>query len=170
MPSSHRTLLCRRCFRTGFFILSWLTLPFYDLLYATELNNSTNNTLCGGTVYIWSNWGILAGLFQDLALTFSFLAIPKVGLSIGQGVWGGTSIIVAVILGIVVQHDAISSPAGLGFALVILIGSIVGIAFCNEIGAKFAQLKNPRGSAGACCTDGDIFSTDGCHFTPGLPH
>jgi hypothetical protein len=70
----------------GFFLLTWLTVPLYPLVHASELNNASNanGSLAGGDVYVWSNWGILAGLFQDLSLTFSFLAIPRVGLSIGQ--------------------------------------------------------------------------------------
>ena len=84
-------------------------MPVFPFVFALELNNETNNTLAGGTVYVWDNWGILAGLFQDLAITFSFLAIPRVGLSIGQGVWGGTSILVAIILGIAVVGNKVSS-------------------------------------------------------------
>lgn len=58
--------------------MSWLTVPFYDLLYDTEVNNSTNRTLCGGRVYTFSPWGILAGFFQDMGFTLTFLAIKCV--------------------------------------------------------------------------------------------
>lgn len=89
---------------------------------------------------MWSSWGLLAGLFQDVALTFSFLAIPRVGLSIGQGVWGGASILMSILLGITVSKNEVTSVVSLVFALLILLASIGGIAFCNEIGFKFSQL------------------------------
>ena len=43
--------------------------------------------------------GILAGTLLVLATYFSFVAIPHVGVSVGQGVWGGTAILVSFLWG-----------------------------------------------------------------------
>ena len=43
----------------------------------------------------------LSGVLLGLATFFSFLAIPRVGLALAQGVWGGTAIAVSFVWGTV---------------------------------------------------------------------
>ena len=73
-------------------------------------------------------------------------------MSIAQGVLGGSSIVVAVVLGLAALGNTVLSPIGLGFSLVILVLGICGIAFSNDLGAKIyrkeAQLSG-RSSANA---------------------
>ncbi len=58
------------------------------------------------------------------------------------------AVLTSIVFGVTVTHDVVSSTVGLVFALVILLASICGIAFCNEIGSLFATMKkkkNPQG-------------------------
>lgn len=90
-----------------------------------------------GTVFVYEPLGIVAGLLLVLAFTFSFLAIPLVGLSIGQGVWGGTAIIVSVLWGIIAFSDTVNSVIGTVGAMALLLLGVAGIAFCSEIAKHF---------------------------------
>ena len=85
------------------------------------------------------------------AFTFSFLAIPRIGLSVGQGIWGGAAIIVSFVAGLIVGQSTIKSALIILAMVLLLIGApawltthnvtlcigrvagVVGIALCQEI-------------------------------------
>lgn len=74
--------------------------------------------------------GMVAGMLFVLAGLFSFLAIPELGLAVGQGVWGGSAVLVAFLWG-VVGPEKVSAPVdsvGLSVvAVVLLLASIAAI-------------------------------------------
>merc|ERR1711871_472494 len=86
-----------------------------------------------GDKFEFSPLGLVAGPLLVLAFTFSFLAIPRVGLSIGQGVWGGVAIIVSILWGIIAFGNQIVSIPEAASAFAILLIGVGGIAFCNDI-------------------------------------
>eukprot|EP01052_Picozoa_sp_SAG31_P023243 SAG31_NODE_1903_length_6956_cov_3.288902_12_plen_154_part_00 len=77
---------CYTCL--GVFISSWFVAPFIQM--AHELDGQ----YAGSPTYQFTGYGIIAGILLVVALTASFAAIPLVGISVGQGVWGGVAILV----------------------------------------------------------------------------
>jgi len=114
----------------GVCLSSFLAFPFLQW-------NESFDKEGDGTVFVYEPLGVLAGLLLVLAFTFSFLAIPLVGLSIGQGVWGGTAIIVSVLWGIIAFSNTVDSVIGTVGAMVLLLLGVAGIAFCGEIAKCF---------------------------------
>jgi glucose uptake protein GlcU len=78
----------------------------------------------------------LSGVLLGLATFFSFLAIPRVGLALAQGVWGGTAIAVSFIWGTVgpqpigqPPQSTLGSCAGIG----LIISGILCIVFNDQL-------------------------------------
>lgn len=93
-----------------------------------------------------SLFGALAGGLFVFASLFSFVAVPLVGLSVAQGVWGGTAIFVAFAWG-ALGPPAVRAPLGSvplsALALALLLAGVAGISFNGEIAAA---LGRPRRS------------------------
>jgi len=113
----------------GVFVSSFLVLPFLHF-NATFADNDN-----AGESFVFEPLGLIAGFLLVCAFTFSFLAIPKVGLSVGQGVWGGTAIVVSFVDGLIVGNSSIKNNLII-VALVLLLVGVVGIAFCVELSKK----------------------------------
>ena len=80
----------------------------------------------------------LSGVLLGLATFFSFLAIPRVGLALAQGVWGGTAIAVSFVWGTVgpqpigqTPQSTLGSCAGIG----LIIFGILCIVFNDQLAA-----------------------------------
>eukprot|EP00035_Acanthoeca_spectabilis_P009733 m.171718 g.171718 ORF g.171718 m.171718 type:complete len:341 (-) comp14819_c0_seq4:73-1095(-) len=81
-------------FCVGVFLSSLLAPAFYSF---------------SGSEFGVTPYGVIAGLLLVLSTLFSFLAIPRIGLAIGQGVWGGVAIVVSFLWG-AIGPDEISNP------------------------------------------------------------
>jgi len=93
--------------------------------------------LIAGDTFVFTSWGILAGFFIVAAGFCTFLAIPRIGVCVGSGIWCGTAAVTAYFEGFiknVVNGDSsdngalyVSFP---GIALVVL--GIILVALCEE--------------------------------------
>jgi len=113
----------------GVFLSSFLVIPFL------QFNATFADKDDAGTSFGFEPLGLVAGFLIVCAFTFSFLAIPLVGLSIGQGVWGGMAIIVSFVGGLIVGQSSVKS-ALIILALALLLTGVIGIAFCGELTSK----------------------------------
>jgi len=113
----------------GVFVSSFLVLPFLHFNPTFADNDNA------GESFQFEPLGLIAGFLLVCAFTFSFLAIPKVGLSVGQGVWGGTAIVVSFVDGLIVGNSSIKNNLII-VALALLLTGVVGIAFCQELSMK----------------------------------
>lgn len=68
-----------------------------------------------------SFYGALAGALFVAATAFSFVAIPLIGVSLAQGIWGGCAILVSCFWGVVVFGNKIEKPALMPVALLLLV-------------------------------------------------
>merc|ERR1712086_167530 len=113
----------------GVFVSSFLVLPFLHFNPTFADNDNA------GESFQFEPLGLIAGFLLVCAFTFSFLAIPKDGLSVGQGVWGGTAIVVSFVDGLIVGNSSIKNNLII-VALALLLTGVVGIAFCQELSMK----------------------------------
>lgn len=89
-----------------------------------------------------SSWGVLAGSLFVLAVLFSFLAIPLAGLSVSQGVWGGTAIFVAFLWGAAGPAPLRAPLASLplsALAVALLLAGVLGIVNHGAIAARLCS-------------------------------
>jgi glucose uptake protein GlcU len=85
-----------------------------------------------------SGYGCLAGSLFVLSALFSFVAVSAVGVSVAQGVWGGSAIVIAYMWGAVGPaplRAPLHSAAQSALALALLLLGVVGIACSSEIAA-----------------------------------
>lgn len=79
--------------------------------------------------------GLVAGLLLVLSTTCAFLAVPRCGLAIGQGVWGGVAVIVSFLWGAVgpseISGPLRSTPMSM-LALFFLLCGIYGILLSDR--------------------------------------
>merc|ERR1711865_448247 len=127
----------------GVFVSTWLVLPFLN--FNTTFADNDN----AGETFKFEPLGLIAGLLLVCAFTFSFLAIPRVGLSVGQGVWGGTAIVVSFVDGLIIGNSSIKNGL-IALALTCLLVGVAGIAFCAELAKKLplSCLDSSKGSNG----------------------
>jgi hypothetical protein len=111
----------------GVFLSSWLVVPFFGIVDASF----------GFTWY-----GFLAGGLFVFAGSFSFIAASAIGLSTGQGVWGGAAIVVSFLWG-TLGPAPISAPVqsfSLSLvAIALLLGGVIGIVKCEDIGTAVTR-------------------------------
>ena len=104
--------------------------------------NSDSIVISGSSVPVFAPFGILAGFLFVGSVCAAFTAIPLVGLSIAQGIWGGISIVVSFSWGVLAfpdQNHIKSLPLVL-LGLSSLLAGVVVIAFCNDIGTFMSSL------------------------------
>jgi len=93
--------------------------------------------------------GALAGLIFVGASSLSFVAAASVGLSTGQGVWGGAAILVSFCWG-TLGPAAVSRPVGSlplsVLAVLLLILGVVGIVQCQSLGPRLLGRLFPGGA------------------------
>eukprot|EP01012_Entosiphon_sulcatum_P019567 TRINITY_DN2447_c0_g1_i1.p1 TRINITY_DN2447_c0_g1~~TRINITY_DN2447_c0_g1_i1.p1 ORF type:complete len:348 (-),score=52.89 TRINITY_DN2447_c0_g1_i1:423-1466(-) len=89
--------------------------------------------------------GMLGGALFVFAVLFSFAAIPLIGLSVGQGVWGAAAIFVSFLWGVIgpseVSAPLRNVPLSL-MALALLTVGCLGIVYCRELATKFCPAEN----------------------------
>ena len=151
-------------FSLGVFTSSWLVLPFTKLAYDQNLETAKFSGSPWVVTYedgyfglLFTPLGLLSGALLVLAVTGSFVAVPKIGLSVGQGVWGGVAIVMSFVAGVmpfVPGHNVVSSIAGVVGALVLLLLGVLGIAFHPQLGALLHGPLAPLCTklCGGCCT------------------
>lgn len=95
--------------------------------------------------------GFLAGCLFVLAVLFSFLAIPEVGLAIGQAVWAGAAILVSYLWGAVGPEAIRGDTASIGGSVAAVLFLLVGI-----LGIIYSQrLSEGSGDANGAATEVD---------------
>eukprot|EP01012_Entosiphon_sulcatum_P005390 TRINITY_DN12387_c0_g1_i1.p1 TRINITY_DN12387_c0_g1~~TRINITY_DN12387_c0_g1_i1.p1 ORF type:complete len:344 (+),score=41.83 TRINITY_DN12387_c0_g1_i1:56-1087(+) len=116
----------------GVFASSWLVIPIIAPMY------HFNPSFSGSPDYEFTYYGMLAGLLFILAIAFTFIAIPLVGISVSQGVWGGTAIVASFLWGVVFfpQQNPIRSMPLTLVALILLIVGTLGIAFKEQLARR----------------------------------
>jgi glucose uptake protein GlcU len=112
-------------------ILFQALLPFNKTITANE-DADTN--------FMFVPLGFPCGILFLLSVLFSFLAIPRIGLALGQGVWGGCAIITSFLLGCFKANTF--GNVGLAIiAMVLLLVGVMGITFCELIGERMSPTE-----------------------------
>eukprot|EP00038_Savillea_parva_P002608 m.115843 g.115843 ORF g.115843 m.115843 type:complete len:347 (-) comp10894_c1_seq4:137-1177(-) len=109
-PNDPQVFNLQLCF--GVLVSSMLAPAFYTF---------SGNTF--GVTY----YGIIAGLLLVLSTLFSFLAIPRIGLAISQGVWGGVAILVSFLWGAIGPDEISSKIRSLPLSVLAIAYLIFGI-------------------------------------------
>jgi glucose uptake protein GlcU len=95
-------------FAIAIFFTSWLTVAVHP--------------------FVFTPYGFAGGVIWSLASMLSFVAIRHAGLSVGQGVWSGATILTSFILGVAVAHEKVHRLPVAITALAVMIAGIAGIA------------------------------------------
>lgn len=115
-PIVFNTYVCYGVFLSGLVVLPFMHLADQDIGF--------------------TGYGFLAGCLFVMATLFSFLAIPEVGLAIGQAVWSGSAVMVAFLWGSV-GPEAVRKPTqsigGSIGAVVCLLTGIFGIIYSQGL-------------------------------------
>lgn len=94
----------------------------------------------------------LSGCLLGLATLFSFLAIPRVGLATGQGVWGGTAVTVSFLWGVLGPSPIGSAPKSAAWSAVgvaLIVAGILGIVLLDGIARRLGLAGPPQGEKDA---------------------
>ena len=62
-----------------------------------------------GTTFEFEPLGLVAGTLFVMSIAFSFAAIQKIGVALGQGLWGGAAILVSFLWGVIAFGDQVQS-------------------------------------------------------------
>jgi len=122
----------------GVFLSSWIAAAFMPLVDAP----------------LTIPWlGLLAGSLLVMATSCSFVAVSYIGLSTGQGVWGGTAILVSFIWGSVGPGDpgpgaAVKSWGVSAAALVLLLIGVGIIVKLQDIASWYQESCGDRSQTG----------------------
>ena len=151
-------------FSLGVFASSWLVFPFTKLAFDQNFDGATFSgspwilkySEDGFVELLFTPLGLLSGCLLVLAVTGSFVAVPKIGLSVGQGTWGGVAIVTSFVAGVmpfVPGHNVVDTGAGVAGALALLLVGVLGIAFHPQLGALLHAPLAPLCTrlSGACC-------------------
>lgn len=93
----------------------------------------------------------LSGCLLGLATLFSFLAIPRVGLATGQGVWGGTAVTVSFLWGVLGPSPIGSAPKSAAWSAVgvgLIVVGILGIVLLDGIARRLGLAEPPQAEEG----------------------
>jgi hypothetical protein len=115
----------------GVFITCFLFAAFLPF------NRSITDSEDAGTDFTFVPLGFPCGVLFVLSILFSFLAIPRIGLALGQGVWGGCAIITSFLLGSY-KAQSLGNVTLAAVAIVLLLVGVIGITFCEAIGVLLA--------------------------------
>lgn len=111
----------------GVLLSSLFTLPF--LLNAT---------------FPFSFMGIIAGSLYIISIMFSFATVELIGLSVGQGVWGGAAILVSFLCGVLILGNSVESVMIAFLSLFLLFTGIFGIAMNHTVADSLFSRTNNR--------------------------
>lgn len=107
----------------GVFVFSWIVAAFLPLV--------------GVPVFTLIPAGFVAGGLFTLALCFSCLALPLLGLSVAMGVWCGTAILVSFLWGTIgppaIARPLASVPLSVAAVALIILG-VLGIINVDDLG------------------------------------
>ena len=119
----------------GVCLSSCLALPFMPLV---------------GSPPVVCPWGVVAGLLFVSATSLSFVAVSSgLGLSSGQGVWSGSSILISLAWGTLGPQPLglpVASVPLTTMAVVLLLAGVFGIVKVEQIGSYL----------GTCCSQKDV--------------
>jgi len=131
----------------GVFVFSWWVATY--LPYA------------GLAVVTFTPAGFVAGALFTLALCFSCLALPLLGMSIAMGIWCGAAIVVSFLWG-TVGPDVIARPLAdvplSAIAVLLELVGVLGIINCDQLGKKVF---------GKCCAGEHESLLDGAGVSDG---
>lgn len=108
----------------GVFLSSWLVCPALPAI---------------GAPFAFSAYSFFAGTIFVFAVLFSFLAIPLVGIAIGQGVWGSSALLVSFLWGAIPGSKVYSPIVDAGAtaaAVALLLCGALGIVYCKDIAVR----------------------------------
>jgi hypothetical protein len=112
----------------GAALSSWATVP---LLHAA------------GMVVAVDGWGVCAGVLFVFSGLFAFVAVPLVGLSVAQGVWGGAAVFVSFAWGALGPAPLHAPLASLPLSLLSLLLLVLGVGGIAANGAIALRLYGP---------------------------
>eukprot|EP00927_Polykrikos_kofoidii_P060652 TRINITY_DN55590_c0_g1_i1.p1 TRINITY_DN55590_c0_g1~~TRINITY_DN55590_c0_g1_i1.p1 ORF type:complete len:382 (+),score=28.69 TRINITY_DN55590_c0_g1_i1:162-1148(+) len=96
-----------------------------------------------GNYFQFNILAMLGGALLAGATTFSFLAIPRLGLAAAQGIWGGTAILVAFSWGLF-GPSPIGKPPQSAFGsfigVAIIVSGVLMIVFLPQVATKLSRL------------------------------
>ena len=138
----------------GVFLSSMLCLVPSFMSFNPGLTGDAN----APTTPAFTGYGLVAGALFVLAITFSFDAVDKVGIALGQGVWGGGAILVSFVWGVAGFGNTIANTPLAVFALVLLMSGVAIIAFCEQLGERVARYLGDPPAADALLGSGSLGS------------
>jgi len=107
----------------------------------------------------FSYLGIIAGSLYIVSIVFSFAAVQFIGLGVGQGIWGGSAILVSFLWGVLVLGDSVFYVSFAVLSLLTLMCGIAGIAM-NDVLADVLfcrkDLSKCRGEKEQLIGEGDL--------------
>jgi len=128
----------------GVFVFSWVIALGLPLL--------------GMSVFTFVTAGFIAGTLFTLALLFSCLALPLLGLSTAMGVWCGAATLVSFLWGTagpaVIARPLANVPLSL-FGIMAITCGILGIIYCDALGARWFGTEAPTPSAADDATEAE---------------
>lgn len=97
------------------------------------------------TTFPFSFMGIIAGSLYIISIMFSFATVELIGLSVGQGVWGGAAILVSFLCGVMIFGNSVESVMIAFLSLLLLFTGIFGIAMNHTVAdLLFSRTNNNR--------------------------
>jgi glucose uptake protein GlcU len=113
---SYKTFMC--------FITSWLVLT---------LPNSSSNDHAGTTsLFTFTPWGIVSGLFWVPGGVATVYAVKKAGLAIGVGIGSSFIVLVSFIWGIIIFEERVHSRWAASLAILCMMMGIFGMSYFSR--------------------------------------
>lgn len=102
--------------------------------------------------------GMVGGFLLVMATLFSFMAIPRIGLAIGQGTWGATAILVSFLWGAVGPERIRGDLKNVGLSalsIVLLVAGTLGILYSERLSIGSANTEKGAGEDKMLIPDDD---------------
>jgi multidrug transporter EmrE-like cation transporter len=125
----------------GILFSSLLTIPFLSLnpLFVAG----------SGNILVFVPLGMVAGMILEFAILYSFISAKKIGMALSTGIFGGVSIVVSALWGVVAFNEKPNNPVLFSFGLVFLCAGTVTMAYCESLSEYYpdAYAIQHKGSA-----------------------
>lgn len=115
----------------GIFITCWLAQAFLPLNDHVIAN--------GSTTFHFIPLGLLSGVVFLLCMLSSFAAVEHIELSLGNGIWSGTTIMTSYLYSLLLFNERPKIIVFSVVGLLLLIGSVLVIANCKELGILYLK-------------------------------
>jgi glucose uptake protein GlcU len=146
-------------FSIGVFISSLFVLPF--LRYNDNILDDDGI----GTSFEFTGLGMVAGIICVIAVWASFHAVDRIGVALGQGIWGGMAILVSYLWGVVAFHETPHILVLSIIGVIALIFGVVVIAQSENIANKYLNSPSRFLEETLLAEGGD--EEGGTHLLPG---